>query len=358
MPAGHDAANRVAIVGASSLRGKELKLVLEERNFPAGDIVLLDEPVMAGTLTEVGGEPAFIRALDEESFEGARFAFFAGSQQDAEQNWLVAQRSGATVIDLTGTLAARGQSTSWIPALATVLLPRPGAHTGKPETAGAGVAGAASKSVAYSSPGSGVIVACTIAAALSRLSPLRTVQLLFPPVSERDQAGVDELESQTANLLSFRPIAQSVFDAQVAFNLLAGYGEECKPSLAELRVAIARETAEYLAGRVSAPALQLVQAPVFYGYAVAAYAEFGVAPQREQLEAAFASLGVKLTAAGESAPNNVSVAGEGEIHIARIEPDSGVAAGVWIWGVADNLRLAAVNAVRIAEELVAKQPVQ
>lgn len=358
MPSGHETANRVAIVGASSLRGKELKLVLEERNFPAPDIVLLDEPVMAGTLTEVGGEPAFIRALDEESFEGARFAFFAGSQQDAEQNWKVARRSGATVIDLTGTLAARGQSTSWIPALSTVLLPRPGAHAGKSEMAGSAPPGAAAESVAYSSPGSGVIVACTIAAALSKLSPLRTVQLLFPPVSERDQAGVDELESQTANLLSFRPIAQSVFDAQVAFNLLAGYGEECTPTLAELLAAIARDTSEYLAGRVAVPALQLVQAPVFYGYAVAAYAEFASAPESEQLEAAFASLGVRGSAPGGPAPNNVSVAGESEIHIARIEPDPSVANGVWIWGVADNLRLAAVNAVRIAEELVAKPPVQ
>ncbi|MFZ1975964.1 MAG: Asd/ArgC dimerization domain-containing protein [Candidatus Acidiferrales bacterium] len=358
MPAGHEASNRVAIVGASSLRGKELKLVLEERNFPAGDIVLLDEPVMAGTLTEVGGEPAFIRALDEESFEDARFAFFAGSQQDAEQNWKVAQRSGATVIDLTGMLAANGQSTSWIPALSTVLLPRPGAHAGKLETAGSAPSGGAAQSIAYSSPGSGVIVACTIAAALSKLSPLRTALLLFPPVSERDQAGVDELESQTANLLSFRPIAQSVFDAQVAFNLLAGYGEECKPTLAELRASIARDTSEYLAGRVAVPALQLVQAPVFYGYAVAAYAEFASPPLREQLEAAFGSLGVKVGAAGDPAPNNVSVAGESEIHIARIEPDPSVAAGVWIWGVADNLRLAAVNAVRIAEELVAKPPVQ
>ena len=128
MPSGHERSNRVAIVGASSLRGKELKLVLEERNFPASDIVLLDEPVVAGTLTEAGGEPTFIRALDEESFEGARFAFFAGSQMDAEQNWKAAQRSGATVIDLTGTLAASGQSTSWIPALSAVLLPHPGSH--------------------------------------------------------------------------------------------------------------------------------------------------------------------------------------------------------------------------------------
>jgi aspartate-semialdehyde dehydrogenase len=359
MPPGREAANRVAIVGASSLRGKELKLVLEERNFPSGEIVLLDEPVMAGTLTEAGGEPAFIRALDEESFEGARFAFFTGSQADAEQNWKAAQRSGATVIDLTGALAASGQSTSWIPALATVLLPRPGTQVrASAASGGAPVEERASRAIAYSSPGSGVIVACTIAAALSKLSPLRTVLLLFPPVSERDQAGVDELESQTASLLSFRPIAQPVFDAQVAFNLLAGYGDECKPTLAELRAAIARDTSEYLAGRAAVPALQLVQAPVFYGYAAAVYAEFASPANREQLEAAFASLGVKVGAAGEPAPNNVSVAGEDEIHIARIEADPSIKAGVWIWGVADNLRLAAVNAVRIAEELVAKPPVQ
>ena len=68
-PPGPEAANRVAIVGASSLRGKELKQVLEDRNFPAEEIVLLDESVMAGTLTEAGGEPTFIRALDEDSFD-------------------------------------------------------------------------------------------------------------------------------------------------------------------------------------------------------------------------------------------------------------------------------------------------
>ncbi len=58
--------------------------------------------------------------------------------------------------------------------------------------------------------------------------------------------------------------------------------------------------------------------------------------------------------AGEPAPTNISVAGESDIQLARIEADPSVAAGVWIWGVADNLRLAATNAVRIAEGLLAK----
>ena len=300
MPTGHGAANRVAIVGASSLRGKELKLVLEERNFPAGDIVLLDEPVMAGTLTEVGGEPAFIRALDEESFEGARFAFFAGSQQDAEQNWQVAQRSGATVIDLTGALAASGQSTSWIPALcdgAAAASRRPRQQSGCARRNASG-SPAAIDSVFFARVRRDRRMhdcrgACEIVATADGANAISTGFRTRP--GRRGRAG--EPNREPAFVPSDRA---TVFDAQVAFNLLAGYGDECKPSLAEVREAIARDTSEYLAGRVAVPALQLVQAPVFYGYAVAAYAEFAAPPPHEQLEAAFASLGVKLARIGRT----------------------------------------------------------
>jgi aspartate-semialdehyde dehydrogenase len=342
MPAGPGNASRIAIVGASSLRGKELKIVLEERHFPASDIVLLDESVVAGTLTEAAGEPTFIHALDEDSFEGVRVAFFAGIIANTEANWDAAQRAGAAVIDLTGTLAATGRATTWIPSLSQTFPPRSGS-----------VASGSTQPSLYSSPASPVIIACTLAAAMSRLSPLRVVLLFFPPVSERDQPGVDELETQTTNLLSFRPTQQTVFDVQVAFNLLSSYGESSKPRLEDTRAAIARDVAQFLSGRAPVPAIQLVQAPVFYGYAFAAYAEFASPPPSGQLESVLANLGVKIAAAGDPAPTNVSVAGESEIQLAEIKPDPNVAGGVWLWGVADNLRLAATNAVRIAEELVA-----
>lgn len=315
--------------------------VLEDRNFPSSDIVLLDAGVPAGTLTEAAGEPTFIRALDEESFEGARVAFFAGTAQETEQNWSAAERSGAIVIDLTGALGVAGHSshaTPWIPTLPSVLAPLQ-------------VSPAAT---AYVSPAAPVVVACAVAAALRTFSPQRISLLLFPPVSEREQGGVEELESQTSALLSFREIGKSVFDAQVAFNLLSQYGPAAKPTLAEMRAAIARDAAAYLAGRAPVPAIQLVQAPVFCGYAFAAYADFGAPVAPEQLHAAFTNLGVRVAAADEDAPSNASVAGESEIHIARIEADRNVAGGVWIWGAADGLRLTATNAVRIAEEMVAK----
>jgi len=345
MPSGRSNSSRVAVVGASSLRGKELVQVLEDRHFPSSDIVLLDTSVPPGTLTEAAGEPTFIRALDEESFEGARFAFFAGTAEDAERNWSVAQRSGAIAIDLTGALAAAGHpagTTPFIPSLGRFLPPKMSSATD------------ASKPRTYSSPSAPAIIACTLAAAFRAFESIRVSVLFLQPVSEREQAGVEELESQTAALLSFREIAKPVFGAQVAFNLLPGYGPSAKPSLSETRRTIARDVAAYLGGRVPVPAIQLVQAPVFYGYAFAAYAESEAPADAEQLQAAFANLGVKVAQVADEAPSNASVAGESEIHLARIEADPNVANGVWIGGAADGLRLAATNAVRIAEEMIAK----
>jgi aspartate-semialdehyde dehydrogenase len=345
MPAGPPRIHRVAIVGASSLRGKELKSVLEDRRFPSGDIVLLDASVMAGTLTEAAGEPTFIRALEEDSFDGVRFTFFAGAAGDVEQNWRAAQRAGSVVVDLTGALAAAEQAVPWIPPLDSALPPK-----------SAGPVNGSAPLQAYSSPAAPVIISCTLAAALEKFGPQRIALVLFPPVSEREEAGVEELENQTASLLSFRPISQPVFDVQVAFNLLTGYGEAAKPSLADVRGAVARATAQYLAGRMAAPAIQLVQAPVFYGYAFAAYAHLTAAGSPDEIQQEFAKLGVKVTEPGEAPPSNVLAAGASEIQIASIASDPNDHGGVWVWGVADNLRLAATNAVRITEELVGKFP--
>lgn len=343
MPTVASKPSRVAIVGASSLLGKELAQVLEDRHFSTGEMVLLDTSVEAGTLTEAGGEPTFFRALADDSFDGVNFAFFAGKRIDASQNWAAAHRAGATVIDMTGAVAATGEATAWIPSLDGEL-PRDSklAATALPDA-----------KVFYSPPAP-VIIACTVSAALKKFQPELIAMLLFPPVSERDVAGVEDLENQTRNLLGFREVGESGFDAQVAFNLLSSYGEASKPTLQDIRGQISRDIGAYLSDKAPIPAIQLLQAPVFYGYTFAACAEFKTPVAAELLEEALAGLGVKVAKPGDPSPSNISVAGESEIQISRIEPDSNVSRGVWIWGVADGLRLAATNAVRIAEELAAK----
>jgi aspartate-semialdehyde dehydrogenase len=331
---------RIAIVGASSLRGKELKQFIEDDNFAVADIALIDTSLPVGTLSEAAGEPTFLKPMDRESFEGARFVFFCGSAQEAKSNWKLAADTGATIIDLTGGLDEAGAA-PWIPDLDTLLAP--------PEPK----AGQAHHPGIYSSPAPPVMIACRLAAALAKFSPSRVVILFFPPASEHEQPGVDELEKQTADLLLLRPVSQPVFDTQVAFNLLASYGAASRPSISETRSEISKGVASYLCGRIPPPAIQLIQAPVFYGYAFAAYADVPASVNLADVDTALFAAGIHVVAKDDPKPTNVSVAGEVKIHIARAERDPGASSGVWLWGVADNLRLAAANAVRIAEELLA-----
>lgn len=332
---------RVAIAGASSLRGKDLTELIAERSFPASDLRLIGDDVASGTLTEAGGEPAFIQAMAEDSFEGVECAFFAGQPEFTIRHWEQAARAGATVVDLSGAFVDLPESLPWIPALDAVLPPPKEISSGK----------------LFFAPPAATLVACTLAVALGAFKPQRLAIVFLQPVSERGASGIEELELQTVNLLSFQPISQTVYDAQVAFNLLGRFGAESREQLGGARAAISRGVARYLASRglgsAAVPAVQLVQAPVFYSYAFTACADFGAAVDAAALEKALAAAGVSVETPGQTSPSNVSVAGESRIQVARVEADPGVAHGWWLWGAADNVRLATANALRIAEKLIA-----
>ena len=324
---------RVALVSASSLRGKELKQLLEDRDFPAVDIRLVDDEAI-GTLTEAGGEATFIRALEEDSFDGAHLAFFAGDPKFTARAWPLAHKAGATVIDLSGALAEVPTAVPWIPSLDAVL-PPPRPVAGK----------------LFWSPGVPAQMACAISAALAAFEPLRMVLVFFQPVSERGQPGIDELESQTVNLLSFQPAPQELYDAQVAFNLLPRFGEASLERLSDVRLAVARDVDRYLAGRAPRPSIQMIHAPVFYSSAFTGYAEFAAPRSADELQQALSRAGFRIGGKDEPPLSNVSVAGESQTMLAPLEPDPLSPTSFWLWGAADNLRAAAANALAIAEKL-------
>lgn len=332
---------RVAIAGAASLRGKELKLWLEESNFPASEIRLLDEEIMAGTLTDAAGEPAVIETVDEDSFERVRFAFFTGSAGFSARHGMEARRSGAAVIDLSGGLGAEPGVKPWIPVL-DLVLPSPPGKTAAGE--------ARSLFLVPSTPAQ---IAISISAALAPLGLEHLTLTIFRPASERGREAIEELETQVVKLLSFQPISQAIFDAQVGFNMLSRYGPESSEKLADVRAKIIGEVRNYLGGRAPMPAIALVQAPVFHAHAFTAYAEFKSAPALETVGARLQSAGLKITPANEEPPNNVNVAGEGSPLLGQPERDPGIETGVWLWGAADNLRVLVTTAVAIAEKLLA-----
>src|SRR5262252_5537270 len=106
-------ATRIVIAGASTLLGAELKSLLEESRFAAADFRLVDEELVAGTITEAAGEAAVIQTVEDDSFDRADIVFFTGSSVFTQANLPLAQRSGAIVIDLSGALKADSGTMAW-----------------------------------------------------------------------------------------------------------------------------------------------------------------------------------------------------------------------------------------------------
>ena len=139
---------------------------------------------------------------------------------------------------------------------------------------------------------------------------------IFAPASEHGTAGVEELQQQTISLLSFKSLPRAVFDAQLAFNLLARYGEEAPAALEDAELRIERHLATLLAlpgegEGAPMPSLRLIQAPVFHGYSFSAWVEFEANPGIEALESGLATGSIEVRGADFEAPTNVGQAGPG-----------------------------------------------
>lgn len=333
MPSMERESHRIVIAGASSLLGAELKSLLEESKFAGWDFRLLDEEDAAGTLTEAGGEPAVIQPVEEGSFEKARFTFFSGSPRFTFANLIPAMKAG-TVIDLSGETMERGLSTIWFPAGGEV----------KPATNVDG-------NRIYAIPTAAATAVSTLALGLAPVGLKRLIVTCTLPVSEAGRAGIEELEAQTSQLLSFQTVGKPVFDTQVAFTVLDRFGSGSPHSLATARRRIRAEVKTCLGTRVVRPAVQVIHAPVFYGTVFSAWAEVDQGATCQSIVDACKNAGFFITQESEG-PSNMSAAGEAVIQLGTPEPEPAQVGSWWLWGAADNIRLPAASALRLAEKLV------
>ena len=101
---------RIAIVGAATLKGKELKDILQDRNFPAMETKLLDDDESIGQIEAVGEEATFVQSVRAENFEGLDFAFFASDEPVLAVAWKMAADKGCMLVDLSYALEKRAWS--------------------------------------------------------------------------------------------------------------------------------------------------------------------------------------------------------------------------------------------------------
>lgn len=337
MPSFERESNRIVIAGASSLLGAELKSLLEESKFAGWDFRLVDEELAAGVLTEAGGEPAVIQPVEEGSFERALLVFFAGSTEFSRTNIKAAARAGAHVIDLSGAALEDADDTPVVPWFPKLDWLRGVASLGTGKLFGV--------------PSAAATATAALALVLSKLGLLWMNTVHFQPVSEAGRLGIEELEAQTGKLLSFQPFGQPIFDTQVAFNMLDRFGAGSRQKLEGTVRHFRAEVRACLSKKVALPAVRVLHAPVFYGATFSVCAAVDVLGGQKIAEVCREAEFV-IVPEGEAGPSNVSVAGEKSIFLAQPEADPSGSSTFWLWGAADNIRLPAWNAVKLAEKLV------
>lgn len=332
---------RVAIVGAATLKGKELKEVLEERNFPATDIRLLDDNESLGQLEQIQDEVSFVQPVTPDQLENVDFTFFASEPEFTRSNFKLAKQAGSAIVDLSYALENE--------AAAPVLAPWIEREVGRQTQLNLD-----SSAVMIAHPAA-VVVALLLLRAQKAAVIRRAAVTVFEPVSEQGRRGMDELHEQTVNLLSFQQMPTAVFDSQVAFNMIGRYGAASSRSLESIERRIIGHLRILLAEQAPMPALTLVEAPVFHAHTFSIYVEFEKTVSVAEFSQALAGEHLQIARSQEDFPSNVNVAGKEEILVA-LRHDSSQKDGFWLWAAVDNLRLAAITAVDCANALAAVRP--
>jgi aspartate-semialdehyde dehydrogenase len=334
----------IVIVGAESLLGKDLRELLDSSGVPA-NVKLVSAEEELGIITESAGEPAIIGGLAMADVASGKAVLLAGSPQSSALAFERVQKSDnrPVIVDLTGAVEDQ-----------------PDARLRAPMVESAG--GAAARSLAAAGRIQVIAHPAAIALALflkrvqARAAIRRSVVHVFEPASERGQPGLDELQQQTVGLLSFQKLKQEIYDAQVSFNMLPQFGSEAPKSLAEIELKIERHLASLLAfdsNPPPMPSLRLIQAPVFHGYSISIWIEFEQNPSVEALSKTLASEAVEVRSADGESPTNVGAVGQSGIAVGSIVVDRNHPRACWFWIVADNLRIAAENAVGVVIDLLA-----
>lgn len=326
-----------AIVGSDTLLGQEIQQVLTEEA-PDISVSLIGDEAESAILTERAGEPVVISTLDELSLTSAAVVFLTGTPESCQRSLEIAARapSHAALIDLTHSLEDRPDSDLRAPLVdpPDLSLLSPGVHR-----------------IAHPA----AIVLAEFLGQLGKTYNIkRSVAHVFAPASEYGREGIEELHRQTINLLAFKTLPRDIFDVQVCFAMAPYLGPSARQNLASGETRLAKHLAALLtrSGQIETPSVRLVQAPVFHGLSFSVWAEFSKKAGTARLMKALATKRIEIRANDEAPPTNTGVAGQRGMTVGRIEPDRANPRAAWFWIVADNHRVAAENAVRLARLLV------
>ena len=327
---------KIAVVGATGMVGEIMLKVLEERNFPVSELLLVASERSVGKILSFKGKSYKVIGLEAAVAAKPAIALFSAGGETSLAWATKFADVGTTVID---------NSSAWRMDKSKKLI--------VPEING-GQLTTEDKIIANPN--------CSTIQMVVALKPIhdavgitRINVATYQAVSGAGASGIEELAGQTAKLLNGKPIEPGKMPAQIAFNAIPQIDTFQDNGYTREEMKMAWETCKILQDDSIAVNATCVRIPVFYGHSEAVHIETREPISLEDARRLLAKApGVTLMEDHELATPVEHGAGTDPVFVSRLRKDISHPNGLNMWVVADNVRKgAALNSVQIAELLLA-----
>ena len=331
----------VAIMGATGAVGQVMMEILAEREFPLGELRLLASARSAGRELVYRGNTIAVQELKEDSFKGIDIVLASAGGGLSKEFNSHAVAAGAVVVDNTSAFRMDPQVPLAVPEINAHDLD---AHRG-----------------IIANPNCSTIIMDVVVWPLyQRRRVKRIVVSTYQAVSGAGARAMEELEQQTRQVLAGEEAEAVEFPHQIAFNLFSHNSDIGPEGYCEEEIKMIRETHKMFHDSEVQVTATTIRVPVMRAHSEAINLEFTEPfPAAEAREILAQAPGVLLVDDPEQSqfPMPIEASGRDEILVGRIRQDisrsDGTGLDLWVSG--DQLRKgAALNAVQIAEELIAR----
>ena len=330
----------VAVVGATGIVGEVFLDILEKRPFPLGSLKLLASERSAGRKLRFGEQEIEVEALTPASLAGCDLAFISATDEISREYAPIAAKAGAVAIDDSGVWRMD-------PAVPLVV----------PEINAADV---------DQHKGILAIPNCSTTPLVMTLWPVHQVNAVkrvtaatYQSVSGTGRAAMEELAANTRQAIAGEEVVPRVYPHSIAFNLLPEIGSWKDEDYTSEEWKVVNETRKIMHAPDIKIATTCVRVPVYVSLSAAVHVELTDPMTPAEFRGILSRApGVVVQDDPEASvyPTPSDAAGKDPVFAGRIRRDLSTENGIVYWVVGDNLRKgAALNALQIAEELIARK---
>ena len=334
---------KIALIGATGAVGQVFLSILEERNFPASDIRLCASERSFGKKIKVRGEKLIVEEATPQLLSEVDFVFISASGSVSRQMAPIAVDRGAVVIDKSSAFRMDPNVPLVVPEI------NPGDlhdHHG-----------------IIASPN------CTTTPMVMALKPLneanpakRIVAASYQSVTGTGASAGEELLAQSRDVLDGKDASLDVYPHQIAFNILPHVEEFLENGYTTEEMKMQNEARKILHAPDLKVSTTCVRVPVMISHAEAINVEFTDPMSPGEVREILSTMpGVRVVDDPQANvyPMPVQSEGEDDVFVGRIRKDISLDNGIAMWLTCDNLRKgAALNAIQIAEEILARNLLQ